>query len=143
MCSRARFELALAQRQPCGVLGGTAALELALGCGEPRPGPCNVPLFDGNPERLRVDSDGIENLNAAHVSSGAVMSNATGPLDFGSRTYTLLPEVTLSPVGGIALVDAPLSPASQFTVASFNATRFGDVSEAVWAAKAALVLPSR
>ncbi len=103
-------------------------------------GPCNVPLFDGNPERLRVDSDGIENLNAAHVSSGAVMSNATGPLDFGSRTYTLLPEVTLSPVGGIALVDAPLSPAAQFTVASFNATRFGDVSEAVWAAKAALVL---
>jgi hypothetical protein len=104
--------------------------------------PCQVPFFDGNPERLRVDSDGLEGTAAAHVSSGAVMTNVTGPLDFGSRTYTLLPEATLTPVGGMALVNAPAGRASQFTVASFNATRFGDVSEAVWAAKAALTLRS-
>ena len=33
------------------------------------------------------------------------MSNVTGPLDFGSRTYTLLPEAPLAPVGGMALVE--------------------------------------
>ncbi|MEX2272520.1 MAG: HYR domain-containing protein [Vicinamibacterales bacterium] len=105
-------------------------------------GDCNVPLFDGNPERLRVDSDGLEGVGAAHVSSGAVMTNVTGPLDFGSRTYTLLPEATLAPAGGMALVNAPVAPASLYTVASFNATRFGDVSEAVWATKASLALRS-
>jgi hypothetical protein len=105
-------------------------------------GPCQVPLFDGNPERLRVDSDALEGTAAAQLSSGAVMTNVTGPLDFGSRTYTLLPEATLAPAGGMALVNAPVAPASLFTVASFNATRFGDVSEAVWAAKAALTLRS-
>ena len=101
---------------------------------------CFVARFDGNPERLRVDSDGIENIDAAHVSTGAVMSNVTGPLDFGSRTYTLLPEAPLAPVGGMGLVNAAPAAASHFTVASFNATRFGDVSGAVWAKKAALAL---
>ena len=119
-------------REP-GVEAGYAALPCAVG-------PCNVPAFDGNPERLRVDSDGLESTAVAHVSSGAVMSNVTGALDFGSRTYTLLPEATLAPAGGMALASAPVAPASLYTVASFNATRFGDVSEAVWAAKASLAL---
>lgn len=105
-------------------------------------GECNVPLFDGNPERLRVDSDGIEGIAPADVSSGAVMSNVTGPLDFGSRTYTLLPEAPLAPLGGMALVNAAPASGSFYTVASFNATRFGDVSEPVWAAKAALAVQS-
>ena len=51
----------------------------------------------GNPGRLRVDSDGIEGVDAVDVSTGAVMSNVTGPLDFESRTYTLLPEAALAP----------------------------------------------
>ena len=50
-----------------------------------------------NPERLRVDSDGIEGIDAVRVSTGAVMSDVTGPLDFESRTYTLLPEAALVP----------------------------------------------
>ena len=119
-----------------GVEAGYPVLPCAAGSS------CNVPLFDGNPERLRVDSDGIENVNAAHLSSAAVMSNVTGPLDFGSRTYTLLPEAALAPVGGMGLENLAATPANRFTVASFNATRFGDVSEAVWAKKAALALQS-
>ncbi len=51
-----------------------------------------------NPDRLRVDSDGIEGIDAVDVSTGAVMSNVTGPLDFESRTYTLLPDAALAPV---------------------------------------------
>ena len=104
-------------------------------------GPCNVPLFDGNPERLRVDSDGLEGVAAAHVSTGAVMTNVTGVLDFGSRTYTLRPNA-LTPSAGMAISDPLAGSDSLFTVASFNATRFGDVSVAVWAAKAALALQS-
>ena len=51
-----------------------------------------------NPDRLRVDSDGIEGIDAVRVSTGAVMSDVTGPLDFESRTYTLFPEAALAPV---------------------------------------------
>lgn len=105
-------------------------------------GDCDVPLFDGNPERLRVDSDAIEAVGAADVASGAVMSTVTGPLDFGSRTYTILPEAALAPLGGMMLVNAPVAPAALYTVASLNATRFGDVSEAVWVTKASLALRS-
>ena len=52
----------------------------------------------GNPERLRVDSDAIEGIDAVRVITGAVMSHVTGPLDFESRTYTLFPEAPLAPV---------------------------------------------
>ena len=86
---------------------------------------CNIPAFDGNPERLRVDSDALEGTAAADVSSGAVMT-VTGPLDFGFATYTLLPEDTLTPAGETPTVPAPAAAADQFTIASFNMDRFFD-----------------
>ena len=43
-------------REP-GVESGHTVLACAVG-------PCNIPLFDGNPERLRVDSDGLEGVAA-------------------------------------------------------------------------------
>ena len=51
-----------------------------------------------NPDRLRVDSDGIEGIDWVEVIFGAVMSDVTGPLDFESRTYTLFPEAVLAPI---------------------------------------------
>ena len=107
-------------REP-GVASGYPVLPCAIG-------PCNVPVFDGNPERLRVDSDALEGLAAVNVSTGAVMTDVTGPLDFGSRTYTLLPETPLSPVGGMAVLSAPAPGGNQFTVASLNLERFYDTT---------------
>ncbi len=82
-------------------------------------GPCNVPLFDGNPERLRVDSDGLVGIPAVEVRTAAVMTDVTGPLDFELRTFTIVPEAALLPVGGMSLTAAPAAAANQFTVASF------------------------
>jgi hypothetical protein len=45
--------------------------------------PANVPRFDGNPERLRVDSDAIAGNPAINVATGAVVSGLTGPLALG------------------------------------------------------------
>ena len=45
-----------------GVEAGYPVLPCAAGSA------CNVPLFDGNPERLRVDSDGIENIERRRTS---------------------------------------------------------------------------
>ena len=82
--------------------------------------PCDVPVFDGNPERLRVDSDGLAGVSGVYVSTGAVMEDVTGPLDFESRTFTILPEATLSPTGGMSMTAAPPAASDQFTVASLS-----------------------
>ena len=57
--------------------------------------PCCIPRFDGNPERLRVDTDAVDDLPSANVTTGVDISNLVGPLDYGYRTYTILP----SPAG--------------------------------------------
>jgi len=50
----------------------------------PAGAPCCVPRFDANPERLRVDSDGLVGGTALEVTSGAVVTNLVGPLDYRS-----------------------------------------------------------
>ena len=64
---------------------GAAVLSCAIG-------PCNVPLFDGNPERLRVDSDALAGTSAVHVSTSAVISDVAGPLSFESGAFTIFAE---------------------------------------------------
>ncbi|MBM3724212.1 MAG: hypothetical protein FJW40_02140 [Acidobacteria bacterium] len=91
--------------------------------------PVGTPRFDSNPERLRVDSDGITGVAAANTAAGTVFVNATGPLDFGFRTHTLLPT---TPLGNPALPSAGAAPApldSEFTVASMNLQRFYDTAD--------------
>jgi len=97
-------------REP-GIESGYPVLPCAVG-------PCNVPLFDGNPERLRVDTDGQLGVAAVDVSTGATM-NVTGPLDFESRTFTIVPDAQVTFAGGMSVVAVPAAAAHQFTVASF------------------------
>ena len=101
--------------------------------------PCHVPVFDGNPERLRVDSDGLAGVSGVLVSTGAVMANVTGPLDFESRTFTILPEATLSPTGGMSMTAAPQAASNQFTVASVS---LGGALDSVRLAKASSMVRS-
>ncbi|HXU35119.1 MAG TPA: HYR domain-containing protein [Blastocatellia bacterium] len=90
--------------------------------------PCCVPRFDGNPERLRVDSDGLTGTAALEVTTGAVVTNITGPLDYAFRTYTILPDPGTPPSvsGNISAVAVPVPTTNEFTIASFNTERFFD-----------------
>lgn len=115
----------------------------ALGCAsEP---PCAFESFDGNPERLRVDSDGIENVAAVHLSAGAVMNlsadgamtGVIGPLDFAVGAYTLLPESLLQPSGGTMMMAAPAAGPGRFSIASLNLGDAGAFAEDTRLAKAA------
>ena len=98
--------------------------------------PCDVPLFDGNPERLRVDSDGQSGVAAVAVSTGATM-DVTGPLHFESRTFTIVPDAPAVVAGGMSVLAVPAPAADQFTVASFflggavNADRLAKASIAI------------
>lgn len=93
--------------------------------------PCCVPRFDGNPERIRVDSDGLTGASQLEVTSGAVVTNLTGPLDYAFRTYTILPDPGTAPsvAGNISAIAVPVPTANEFTVASFNVERFFDTTD--------------
>jgi predicted extracellular nuclease len=96
----------------------------------PAGAPCCIPRFDANPERLRVDSDGLVGAAVLEVTTGATIANVTGPLDYAFRTYTILPDPgTLtqgSVVGNVSGTPVPVPNADEFTVASFNMERFFD-----------------
>lgn len=94
----------------------------------PSGAPCCVPRFDGNPERLKVDSDGQVGVAALAVATGAVVTGLTGVLDYTPRAYTLLPDgppATVTP-GVAAAVAVRPAGADEFTLGELNAQRFFD-----------------
>jgi uncharacterized repeat protein (TIGR01451 family) len=96
----------------------------------PADAPCCVPRFDGNPERLRVDSDGLVGGLQIEVTARAVVTNLIGPLDFAFRTYTILPDPPPAPqpsvTGNVTFTAVPEPASDEFTIASFNMERFFD-----------------
>jgi predicted extracellular nuclease len=113
-----------------GVVNGVARpfREPGVSISDPLPpgSPANVPRFDENPERIRVDSDGQPGTTAVDVNAGAILSNITGPLDYSFRTYTILPDTTIVPGAQPGASPAPTPTANELTVASFNMERFFD-----------------
>lgn len=94
----------------------------------PTGSPCCVPRFDGNPERIRVDTDGLVGGMKLDVTTGATVTGLTGPLDYAYRTYTVLPDSTSTPqVSGLVTATAvPTPTASEITVGGLNTERFFD-----------------
>ncbi len=94
----------------------------------PAGAPCCVPRWDANPELLRVDSDGQVGALRLDLTSGATVTNLVGVLDFGFRTYTILPDVGTPPgvSGNMTATALPVPGRNEFTVASMNLERFFD-----------------
>ncbi len=86
-----------------------------------------VPRFDGNPERFRIDSDGL-GQPPIDVTSDAIVTNLRGVLDYAFRTYTLIPDGTLTPTvsGNLTALPLPAPNADQFYLGSFNLERLYD-----------------
>jgi predicted extracellular nuclease len=85
-----------------------------------------IPRWDFNPELVTVDSDAL-GAPRLDVAAGTDLAGITGPLDFGFRRYTILPEAAPAIVGDVPTprgVDAPHADA--FTVAAYNLERFFD-----------------
>lgn len=94
----------------------------------PAGSPCCIPRWDANPELLRVDSDGQIGATRIDLTSGATVTNLTGVLDFGFRTYTVLPDPATPPTvaGIITAASLPAPGTNEFTVASMNLERLFD-----------------
>jgi predicted extracellular nuclease len=112
-----------------GVVTGTPRPFREPGIEAPNPAPSGssippLPRWDANPELIAVDSDAI-GAAKLDVSVGAVITDLTGPLDYGFRRYTLLPQ-TVPAIAGPAPGAARLPGADEFTVAAYNLERFFD-----------------
>ena len=89
--------------------------------------PCCVPRFDGNPERLRVDSAAQIGAAPLDVAAGQRVLGAVGVLDFAFGTYSLLPDPgSATVVGPQRATPVPLPGPGEFTIASANLERFFD-----------------
>lgn len=130
-------------------LGGTNGVFYAVFADRPRPfreagiatpnpvppcaaAPCGIPVFDGNPERIRIDSDAA-GAPAIDLSTGATLTGVQGVVDYSFLTWTILPDPpplgpVLTPSGGAAPIAAVPATPTQYTVASYNMQRFYDTA---------------
>lgn len=117
-----------------GVVTGVARpfREAGVNISDPLPAgaPANVPRFDENPERIRIDSDSQPATTPFDAVSGQIISNLVGPLDYSFRAYTILPDPgALAASTPLTFTAVPVPRANEFTVASFNAFHFFDTND--------------
>ncbi len=114
-----------------GVVTGNARPFREPGIQAPDPAPSGtippIPRFDANPELIRVDSDAAGQV-AVDVGVGQVVAGLIGPLDYGSRAYTVLPTSALSVSGSIVADTVSAPTTGEITIASFNLERFFDTT---------------
>jgi len=94
----------------------------------PAGSPANVRRFDANPELIRVDTGAQAGSTKLDVTSGAVVTNLTGPLDFSTRAYTIDtdPASGATASGNVSATPVPLASGNELTIANFNMERFYD-----------------
>jgi hypothetical protein len=115
-----------------GVVTGLPRAFREAGIQAPDPPPSGtippIPRFDTNPEVIRVDSDGLVGGPVIDVGTGAIVTGLIGPLDYGFRHYTILPDpgATIGVSGGPTATAVATPAADEFTVASYNLERFFD-----------------
>jgi predicted extracellular nuclease len=90
-----------------------------------------VPRFDFNPERLRVDSNGLVGGTPLNLTTGVIVTSLVGPVEYSFRTYTILldPLTPPSVTSNTSAIPVPVPAADEFTVASFNMERFYDTTD--------------
>ncbi|HEX3185765.1 MAG TPA: endonuclease/exonuclease/phosphatase family protein, partial [Pyrinomonadaceae bacterium] len=99
---------------------------------------CCIPIWDKNPERIMVDTDGLIGSTRLNVTSNVTLTNITGPLDFSFSDYKVLPETTPGASPNMSAIPVPTPTAGEFTVAGYNIENFNN--NATQRAKAALAI---
>ncbi len=90
--------------------------------------PQTLPIFDMNPEMLRIDSDGMNGGVALDMAAGAKIKNVVGIIDYAYQRFTLLIDFSVKPTIENDIKALPTSPAGEreITVGSFNLENFFD-----------------
>lgn len=87
-----------------------------------------IALWDGNPERIRVESTAQKGARPIEVSSTMEISGLTGVLHYSFRSYTIFVDAdSKHTIGGkLTPVELPAAKDDQFAVASINLENFFD-----------------
>ncbi|HEX8370108.1 MAG TPA: hypothetical protein VF604_16290 [Pyrinomonadaceae bacterium] len=87
-----------------------------------------MPIFDNNPERLRIESTSQLGASAIDVNSKAEIKNLSGVLHYTYRTYTIYVDVDSKHSISNAIKPVVLPPANdrQFSIAATNLENFFD-----------------
>ncbi|MBZ5494108.1 MAG: PxKF domain-containing protein [Acidobacteriia bacterium] len=114
-----------------GVIAGILQPFREPGVQLPDPLPAGAPLtvtrWDTNPEILRVNTAVQSGSNVLDVTTGATVTNLTGPLDFNSRFYSILTDPnTATASGNVSATPVPVAAPNELTIANFNMERFFD-----------------
>ncbi len=93
----------------------------------PAGAPATVTRWDTNPEILRVNTAVQSGSTVLDVTTGATVTNLTGPLDFNSRFYSILTDPNSATASGnMSAVPVPVAASNELTIANFNMERFFD-----------------
>ena len=84
---------------------------------------CCVPVWDRNPERIMVDTDGLLDSSAVWVTSN-VMFAVDGPIDFTFGDYKVLPIAALAHSPNMTATAVPAPAPDEFTIAGYNIENF-------------------
>ncbi len=89
---------------------------------------CCIPIWDRNPERIMIDTDGLAGSSPISVTTSVTLSNITGPLDFTFGDYKVLPETPPTTTANISATPVPTPAPGEFTVAGFNIENFNNAA---------------
>ena len=94
----------------------------------PAGSPCCVPFWNGAPQKIRVDTRSQATSSPLDLTSGAIVSDLTGPLDFADHAYMIVTDTKPTVVqGNVSATPVPTPDTSkEFTVGAFNMERFYD-----------------
>ncbi|HEX8284854.1 MAG TPA: lamin tail domain-containing protein [Pyrinomonadaceae bacterium] len=99
---------------------------------------CCIPIWDENPERLLVDTNGRAGATNNAYTSNVTLTSVSGPLDYAFGAYRLVSDAALSASANMTAVAVPEPLASEFTVAGYNIENFNN--DATQRQKAALTV---
>ncbi|MEK7723465.1 MAG: endonuclease/exonuclease/phosphatase family protein [Acidobacteriota bacterium] len=90
--------------------------------------PNTIPMFDMNPELLRIDSDSQTGAKPIDVTAGATLKNLTGVVDYSFKSYTILVDANNPPVieGNKTFIATSPAGEREVTVGAFNIENFFD-----------------
>jgi uncharacterized protein len=98
----------------------------------------NIPIWDENPERLKLDTNGRAGSANTPYTSNVTFTSVSGPLDYSFGEYKVVPEAALSASANMTAVPVPIPASNEFTVAGYNIENFNN--NATQRQKAALTI---
>jgi predicted extracellular nuclease len=91
---------------------------------------CCIPIFDRNPERIKLDTNGRAGAPINPYTSNVTFTNVAGPLDFAFGEYRLVTEAGFTASANMSAVPVPTPFSTEFTVAGFNIENFVNTTAA-------------